>query len=281
MPLGTNHQTVTTHANFIPELWSKKAQIAREKNLVAANLVLKNLTDEIRQKGDTIHVPKVSNMDATAKSAETAVTFAVTTEGVVNVSIDKHYEVSFLIENRLSAQTAYNQAEMYRKKQIYGLSKQIDTDVLGLRTNLTQSVGTDGQPPTDANVLRAIQYLDDADAPYEDRFFIMSPAVKNSLLQIDRYVSSDFTGMDLPVKTGMFGHRYGIPFYVTTNLPANTTGKYNLLAHKEVYTCVMQKDIILDSDKIIEHLSTAYVAEVLYGVASYRADHGVDVLGNA
>ena len=37
--IGTNNQTVTTAANFIPELWSDEVIASYQKNLVLANLV--------------------------------------------------------------------------------------------------------------------------------------------------------------------------------------------------------------------------------------------------
>ena len=37
--IGTNHQTTTTGAQFIPELWSDETIAAYKSNLVVANLV--------------------------------------------------------------------------------------------------------------------------------------------------------------------------------------------------------------------------------------------------
>ena len=39
MALGSNHQTTTTAANFIPELWSDEVIAGYKKNLVLGNLV--------------------------------------------------------------------------------------------------------------------------------------------------------------------------------------------------------------------------------------------------
>ena len=41
MALGTAGQTITTAANFIPELWSDEIIAAYKKNLIIANLVTK------------------------------------------------------------------------------------------------------------------------------------------------------------------------------------------------------------------------------------------------
>lgn len=277
MALGSAHQTITTGANFIPEVWSKETQVATEANLVAAKLV-KRFDTDVRTKGDVIHVPKVSNLSATAKSAGTAVTFSAPTEDKVDITIDKHYHIAFIIEDILDAQSQYNLSEEYKRKVSYGLSKQVDTDILGLNSGITQSVGSAGVPPTDGNILRAIQYLDDADAPYSDRSLIMRPALKATLLGIDRYVDTNFVG-DMPVKTGLFGQRYGINFYVSTNIPVDAgSNPINQLIHREAYACAMQKDITVKSDYVIDFLGTAVVGQTLYGVAGYRATFGCLVL---
>lgn len=278
MGLGTNHMTVTTGANFIPEIWSKELQRAAESNLVAARLV-KRFDSEVRVMGDVVHIPIVSNLSATSKSASTAVTFSSPTENKIDIDINAHYHVAFIIEDPLDIESAYRIAEEYKEKSAYALAKQVDTDILGLYTNITQTVGSAGNPPSDPNFLRAIQYLDDADAPAQDRAFVMAPSCKASLLAIDKYVDQNFVGLgDVPVKTGLFGQRYGIPFYVSTNVPTSGGNPINQLLHKEAYCAAIQKNITLKTQYVIDYLGQAYVAEVLYGVKTYRATFGVQVL---
>lgn len=281
MALGSNQMTINTGAVFIPEVWAKELQRATESNLTAARLV-KRFDAEVQNVGQIIHIPKISNLTANVKSANTAVSFNSPTEGKIDLTINKHYECSFLIEDYLEAEAAYRIQEEYKEKQGYALAKQMDTDILALNTNITQTVGTTGVPPTDLNMLRAIQYLDDADAPAQDRAIIMKPSLKSSLLAIDKYVNQDFTGMgDIPVKTGLFGQRYGILFYVSTNIPNDSSGNpSNLMFQKEVFAAAVQKNVTIKSDYILEYLGQGYVAQVLYGVITYRSTFGVNVLSN-
>lgn len=276
MGLGTSHMTVTTGANFIPEIWSKEVQRATEANLVAAKLV-KRFDADVKSKGDVIHVPKISNLDATAKSASTAVTFSSPTEDKVDITIDQHWHISFIIEDILDAQAQYMLSEEYKNKATYGLAKKVDTDVLALQSGLSQSTGTAGAPLGDTTVLRALQYLDDADAPFNERAFIMAPSAKATLLAIDRYVDSNFVG-EMPVKTGLFGQRYGMPFYVSTNVPTSGGNPINLMIHKEAFALAMQKDITMKSDYVLDFLGMGHVAQVLYGMSEYRDAFGVKVL---
>lgn len=277
MGLGTSHMTVTTGDNFIPEVWSKELQVATEANLTIGAIV-KRFDAEMKAFGDVLHVPIISNLTANDKSASTQVTFQSPTESKIDLTINKHKEISFLIERNLDAKSKYQLAQMYKEKQSYGLAKQIDTDVLANYSSLTQSVGTDGLAVSDGNVLRAIQYLDDADAPGENRHFVMSPATKADLLAVDRYVNTRYV-TDQPIMKSAFGERYGVLFSVSTNVPSGATGRVNLILHQEALALAVQQNIQLYSDFIIEYISDAYVADVLYGSTVYRNAFGVQVLG--
>jgi hypothetical protein len=279
MGLGTNHQTITTGDNFIPEVWGKELQRATENNLVMGKLV-KRFDAEMKSFGDVLHIPKISNLSATAKSASTAVTFSSPTEGVVDLTINKHYHVALLIERNLDAKSKYNLAEEYKEKMSYALAKQIDTDTMALQSGLSQTVGTDNVAVTDAVLLSAIQKLDEADAPESDRSCVVSPATKMDLIQISRLSSSDFVNMaDRPVVNGFFDSRYGVNFYVTNNTVAGSSGHVNVLFHKEALALAIQTNPQLYSDFIIEYLGDAYVMDVKYGVVEYRDAFGVTILG--
>jgi hypothetical protein len=277
MALGTSHQNATTGANFIPEIWSKEVQRATEANLTAAKLV-KRFDGEMRMKGDILHVPKISNLSATAKTTETEVTFSSPTESKVDITIDKHYHIAILIEDILDAQSAYDLAEAYKEKMSYGLAKQMDTDVLALQSGLSQSVGTAGTPMDEDTLLAAIKLLDDADAPEDNRNFIGSTSAKRDLIKINRATSRDFVGDKAPLVRGWFTQWHGVNFYVSTNVPTSGGNPINLLLHKDALVLAVQKDITMKSDYVLEHLGMGYVAQTLYGVAEYRDAFGVKVL---
>ena len=48
---------------FVPEIWSKEVQLARESQLIMAGLV-RRFDMDVAQYGDTIHVPNVGNLAA-------------------------------------------------------------------------------------------------------------------------------------------------------------------------------------------------------------------------
>ena len=71
MGLGSNHTTITTAANFIPEEWSDEVLARYKQKLVLANLVTK--INFKGKKGDTLHLPVPARGSASAKAANTQV----------------------------------------------------------------------------------------------------------------------------------------------------------------------------------------------------------------
>ena len=79
--------TPTTAAKFIPEVWKDAILDYAERAFRIRNQVT-NVSDLVS--GDTVHVPRVSEETAAAKSAGTAVTYSANTDGEASISIDQH-----------------------------------------------------------------------------------------------------------------------------------------------------------------------------------------------
>ena len=107
--------TTTTGDVFRPEIWSPEVLRATENALVMANLV-KRFDSLVTGKGDVINIPNLSNLTASDKSASTQVTLQAPTETNTTISINKHKESSFLIEDILKVQSNYELMGEYTSK---------------------------------------------------------------------------------------------------------------------------------------------------------------------
>ncbi len=296
--MATGNITTTTAANFIPEIWSPECRVATEANLVMQKLVNTSYEGEIKEYGDTVHIPDISNLTAKDKSAGSDVSFETITEGKVDLVINKHKYAAFKLEDVVKVQSRVDLRAKYTEKVGYALAKAIDSDVLALYSGLSQSVGSAGVDITDANLLRAMQYLDDADAPSGDRSLVLKPAQMKALLKLDKFVRADAVGYLAamsPIVTGKlqggefnptevkgyFGQVYGISVYVTTNVPTTGTSPvstHNLLFHRDAFILALQQDIRVQADYNIRSLATEVVADVLYGCKEFRDEFAVRVL---
>jgi N4-gp56 family major capsid protein len=268
--------TVTTAANMIPEVWSSDVLYYREAKLVLAKLVRR--FDADAKFGDIIHIPNVAEITARSKSASTAITYDANTEAVTDITINKHKYVGVLIEDIAQIQSKPDLIKIYTQTSGYSLAKAVDTDIAALATGFSQTVGTAGTALTDANLLTAIQYLDDANAPEDDRHLVVKPSVKKNILTLDKFVLFQNVGSSAPVRSGQIGELYGVEIHVTSNISVTDVTvdvTNNMLFHRDAIGLAMQKDISTETQRNIDHLATAVVSSCLYGVAEIRDSFGV------
>ena len=295
MALGTDHVTVTTAATFIPEIWSDEIAAAYKKSLVAANLVKKMSFKG--KKGDTVHIPVPTRGSASAKSASTQVTLIAATESEVTVSINNHYEYSRLIEDIVEAQALSSLRQFYTDDAGYALGKQVDTDLIKLGriaqggantaaytkgyiggdgSTLYVAANNNASALTDAGIRRAIQRLDDSDVPMDNRFFIIPPSSRNTLMGLARYTEQAFVGevgSANTIRNGEIGNLYGMPVFVSANADTtsgSTAARTCLMAHKDAMVLVEQVGVRSQTQYKQEYLGTLFTADTLYGVAELR-----------
>ena len=303
----------TTLATFIPEIWSNEVRAAYEQRLVMAGLV-KNMS-MVGKKGDTVHIPAPARGSVTAKTSGAAVSIQADTTSEVQIAIDKHFEYSRLIEDIAEMQALASQRAFYTDDAGYALSRQIDLDVMNLGKSLGDGDGSSwansaafycdastgltsyaadtvapGDIFSDQSFRDLIQKQDDADVPYDNRAFVIPPSLKNAIMGIDRYVSSDFVS-GRAVENAKIGELYGIPIYVTSNCvvaeaaadnSANTGDvKAALLFHKDTFILAMQQNVRTQTQYKQEWLSNLVTADTVYGAKTYRPDSGFALIVNA
>jgi len=280
MALGTDQMTGTTLANFRPTVWSKEALVARESTLVMVPRI-KHYDRDIKSFGQTIDIPNVSNLTAHQKVANTQVVLNAPTEGHTLISINQHYETSFLLEDFADAQSIIDAASEYTAKTGYAMAEVMDTTVVTeLTSNAAKSAGAYGTALNDTTILVANRYLDDAKAPSTGRTFAVTPQGKQEMLAIDKYVRYDALGTGSAIVNGKIGTIYDLEVVMSHNLKVTAgtpTQNNNLLFHKEACAIAVQKDIKFESQRKTEYLGTLYVSQALWGVKILRADNVVVV----
>lgn len=302
----------TAADKFIPEIWSDEVIAAYKKNLVLANLVRKMSFKG--KKGDTLHIPKPTRGTATLKAANTAVTIQADTETEVLVSINRHFEYSRFIEDIVEVQALSSLRSFYTEDAGYALAKQVDDDLIALgksfgdgdasdwvhsnayfidaTTGLTLyalDTVTTSDLFTDAGFRKLIQLMDDADVPMDGRKFAIPPSLRNAIMGIDRYNSSDFVD-GRGVNNGQIGKLYGIDIYVSSNMPVIETAADNsvgdaikaaVLFHTDTMVLGEQLGVRSQTQYKQDYLSTLYTADTLFGTKVVRPEAGFVLAVNA
>jgi hypothetical protein len=306
--IGTNNQTVTTAATFIPELWSDEVIASYQKNLVLANLVTR--INHKGKKGDTINIPTPVRGSATSKGENSLVKIQGDTHGNTALSIDKHYEYSVLIEDMAEVQALSSLRRFYTEDAGYALSTQVDLDLFNKAAALNGGNGTAGNSGWnkgtsiynagvlsdwdrsgtgnaislatggDAAIRGMIEKLDLADVPQDGRAIVLTPRQYTDMLGIQRYTEQAFIGDGNAIKTGKVGQIYGVDVYVTNAMGTTqcATGSVvhdiGLVLHKDAMALVEQLGVRSQSSYMQEYLGDLYTADTIYGVGEMRDASG-------
>lgn len=303
-PTMTGAAGLTEASNFLPDLWSDEIIAAYKKNLVLAQFVRKMSFKG--KKGDALIIPAPSRgLAAQTKGENTAVTMQNLSQSSITVNLDKHKEVSYLIEDIVEVQALPSLRKHYTDDAGYAMAKQVDDDLWALvkalgngdgssyvhsrsfqfntSTGALEAYDADGTGDigafSDVGFRRAIQYLDDVDQPMDGRVLIVPPSTRNTLNGVARYTEQAFVGEQgnaNTIRNGEVGNLYGIPVVVSSNCPTLETGvKGALLAHKDWAVHIEQMGVRSQQQYKQEFLATLFTSDMLYGTKVLRSDAGV------
>jgi hypothetical protein len=205
------------------------------------------------------------------------ITYDVTAETAVTLTINQHWYSAFELEEFENALSIHDLKAEYLKAAAYVVNLAVDDSLAGLPDNFSQAVGTLTADPTDDDIRRCIQYLEDANAPMEDRFGAVSPATKMALMGIDRYASSEFNrGEGANLVTGAFSGLYGLTWWQSTNIEGTNAAGHDCAVYQaDAIALAMRMSPKVHNFEDIQNLSEQSAISVIYGLVEVRDDHGV------
>lgn len=227
LPMQGSAFTLQNADVFIPEIWMNDIIRFRDSKMLMANSVKK--IPFIGKKGDTLRIPRISRLGVFSKLPETPVNLQSYTETEFTMTVDQDKEASFMIEDIVGMQAAYNLRSEYTREAGYALARDLDNSILALRAalySLGQKIdagGSGNSSITAAEILAAKEALDAADVPAEGRTLWISPQQESTILTIDRFIAADYIQGSSPTQTGRIaGSIFGATVMVTTQIGANT-----------------------------------------------------------
>lgn len=288
--------TGTTMDVYLPEVWSKKMSVTYRSNVVIVPTLDHRWEPELGVGfGDTVRVPAFSQNDsAKNRGAGTGtfgtaatITFDAVTETSTLIVVNRLYYKAFRLPVELSAQAM----SVYVPALIQGVGEaialQVDADVAGDNTDGFDSftaLGTDNVDVSDDTILSGETVLNNNNAPLSGRVFIMSPATRQSILQIDHFRNSLYAASvgNIPGDkgAGYLGRLYTLDAYMSNNLEAGTSGKKNWIGQTEAIAYVSQKEVKVKNDLNIEDgLIEQYVGYLVCGFKKMKANFGREIDG--
>lgn len=268
--MATGNITLTTADKHIDDVWVEGTIRALEFALVIAPSVDRSW--DFVGHGDTYRKARVPNIESQTKSASVALDAHVYTDTEQTITVTTH-DACAIKSERITQVLARNDLKaIMQSKMGYSLGRAIDVRIGALFASLSQTVGTLGVELTYDNLLRAVQYLEDAG--YEmgsDVVWFMSPAQKAGIMKMDTFINASYVGEDaarMAHEKATIGTFQGAPIKISNLLTAPATGQHdNVLFHKETFALIMAQEPETVLDTIALDVADVVVQHQISGVA--------------
>jgi len=157
--MATQIDKTTEAAAAIPTIIAARMLASIYEKSIIAQTVTRDFDSEVANYGDTITVTKRGALSANDKAVNSDVTLQAPTLSSVDVTLDKHKEVSFLIEDPARLESRPDLLTGYMDDAVTVLAEKIDSDIAALYATLANDSSTTGTAITGDIIVGARQEL--------------------------------------------------------------------------------------------------------------------------
>jgi hypothetical protein len=289
--------TVAELNDSMPTIVAAEALGYLKANTVLARLVRRVWDDQPRTKGQVIKIPFTGALVASDKAANTVVTLQAAADTAVSLTLNKHKETSFLIEDPGKVFATPDYLTAYIQDGMKVIAEAIDGDIAALYAGFSQTIdATLGLGEDDAREARRL--LNAAKAPLADRSLVLHEDAEFEMLGIERVVNRDYAEALGAAAANAFITRFaGFNVFLDQKIAVAGGQCKNLAFHRDaiaiasaplpqapaglgVNQAVMNEDGIglrVTTSYSPDHLGMQATIDVLYGVTELRDNHGVAI----
>jgi hypothetical protein len=216
---------------FIPQLYSQKLQVKFYAGSVVPNIVNYEWEGEIRSVGDKINIRQLPDLIVAPWSVNDDINFQELEDGQIQLTIDYAYYAAYKMDYVDFHQMDINLKERLMDELNNRMRLQVENTVLGTAyASAYQQVDTTNNAAATtyfvmANnnatgwILRNDRLLTEQNVPLENRWFLLSPSMKEQAIQqavLYNYATGD--AAKAPVRTGLVGPMGNFSLYESTLL---------------------------------------------------------------
>ena len=283
---------------FIPEIYSKKVQIALRKSAVAEAICNTDYMGEIANFGDTVNIIKEPQITVNDYTRGLTVNSTNLTDAELVLTIDQAKSFSFKLDDLERRFSHVNFQAIASDNAAYKLKDAMDSNILtaiSAGAGVTTGMGTTGTPidigfasgevdPLNQMALAAKE-LDVNSVPEEGRWFVAHPEFYNVLSNTaSKLLTVDFNAGQGSIRNGLVssGKLRGFDMYKSNNIAATTNAAGKCMAGHISSTAtantILSTEVLRDPTSfgdIVRGLHV-YGAKVLRDEALVSAFYGID-----
>lgn len=289
--------TTTQVDDSIPTIVAAQALGYLKANTVFTRLVNRDYENEVATYGNVVKIPYGGSLSVNDKAANTVVTLQTPADAVYTLTLNKHKEVSFILEDIAKAFARPDWFNVYAGDAMAKMAEQIDSDISALYSGFSQSIdATSGLGEDDFRNARRL--LNAAKAPLTQRYAVLHEDADYELLGIEKVVNRDYAEtLGKNASDALVGRFMGFDIFMDQMIATSGGEAKNMFFQRNaivfasrplppapsgagVIQRVMAEDgvgirVTMGYDK--SHLGMQFTIDCLYGVAEMRDNHGIAV----
>lgn len=214
---------------FIPEHWANESLAILEENMIAANLIHRDFQPILASYGDTVHTRRPGEFEAKRKTNSDNVTIQDATSTDVEVKLNQHIHVSFMIKDGEQTLSFKDLVNTYMAPAMLAQARIIDQVILGqypqFLVNSAGGLGTMTSSNAQDYILETRLLLNANKAYMDGRQLIWNPYDETTALKTQIFLTADKVGDGgYALREASLGRKLGFNHYMCQNMAYITSG---------------------------------------------------------
>ena len=201
-----------------PEVVAKEALMVLSGNLVMADLVHRDYSEELVGVGDTVSIRKpakfvAKNFTGTAETQDI-------TEGSVSVKLDRFRDVTVAVNSKQLSLDIADFSQQVVEPAMQAIAQAIDEDLLAVAVAAAAMRKTGDPDAADlSDIAELAKHLDMAKAPVANRALVLHPAHKYRYALTENLSNVSYAGDNETLRNALLGKVYTLDTYMDQNAP--------------------------------------------------------------
>lgn len=217
---------------LVPELWAMEGLLTLDANMVMGGLVYRDYSPLVANFGDVVNAHRPSSFRMYRKTDADAVTAQDVTTTNVQVPLNQHGYVTFVIKDGEASKSFKELVQLYVEPAMKAIAAGVDRTLIGQvhkflggPTGRAGGLGALSSTTAKAYMLEAAEIMNGNLAPMDGRNLILSPAGQTAVLGTDLFVAASNRGDGgSALESAIMGRLYGMGTYMSQHVPSIRTG---------------------------------------------------------
>lgn len=222
-----------------PNIIAREALMVLRNNAVMANLVHRDYSNEFVQGvGSTISIRKPTTFEAKEWNGS-AIEVQDATEQKVDVTLDKHLDVSFAVTSQELTLDIADFSEQFLVPAMQAFADKVDKYLIALEKDVTGRVDHTDGVLTPADIVATRKILTKNAVPLTERRFVFGAEAEADFLNTELFTNASAVGDEgTALREASLGRKYGMDFYVDQNVEYDTDHTPSIAFHKNAFALV-------------------------------------------